>query len=144
HDAAHTGDGIHALDKVVAPLLKHLAHVLYSILLAGQSLYSGPLAYGGRSTGGMAQIVAHDFGYLLVCRGVAYAPAGHGVGLGDTVYEYGVFLYVFAQTGEAGEGLSVIHQLVVYLVGYDIEVVLHAHVGQSLELVLSVDHTGGV
>ena len=92
----------------------------------------------------MAEVVAHDFDDLGLSQSVANAPARHGIGLRDAVDEDGALLYLFAQAGHGGEFQPIIEQAGVDLVGDDVQVVLHAHIHQSLQLLPIVHHAGGV
>ena len=92
----------------------------------------------------MAQIVADDLGDVGGGGDIADTPAGHGIGLGHAVDEQGAGLDLLPQGGQAGELLVVIGQAVVDLVGQDIQVVVHAHLGDALQLAAAVHHAGGV
>ena len=92
----------------------------------------------------MAEEVGHYLRKLFVCRAVADAPAGHGIGLGYAVYEKGALFYILAQACNACKLHSVIDKLIIDLIGEDIEVVPDANVGYRLQLIFGIDHACGV
>ena len=92
----------------------------------------------------MAQIVADQLGDVCGGGHIADAPAGHGIGLGDAVDQQGTLLDFGADGGQADKLLIVIDQMVIDLVGDHVQVVLHAHLGDGLQLAAGVHHSGGV
>ena len=111
-------------------------HCLYPLLRTCKRFNRRPLAYCGRCAGRVAEEVGHYLRKSLVCGAVADAPAGHCVGLGYAVNEQGALLYIFTEACNAGELYSIINELVVYLVGKNIKIVLYADLADRAELVL--------
>ena len=142
--AADAGDAVHPLHHVVAAALKGQTHALHALLGSGQGLHRCLLRDGAGGAGAVAEIVGNDLGDLVVGGHIADPPAGHGVGLGDAVDEQGTLLDLLTQRGKADELGVVIDQAVIDLVGDDVDVLLHADLGQSLQLLPAVHGAGGV
>ena len=91
----------------------------------------------------MAEVIGHGLGDFLVGGGKADAPAGHGKRLGRAVDGDGALLDLLTQGGKAGK-LTHIDQLVIDLIADDIQIVLQHDLGDSLQLLLGIKHTGGI
>ena len=92
----------------------------------------------------MTQVVADHFGDGSGGGYIADAPAGHGVRLGHTVYQQGPLLNLGTDGRQAGKLPVVIGQAVVDLIRDHIDILLHTDLGNGLQLLAAVHHTGGV
>ena len=92
----------------------------------------------------MALEGGHGLDDVLRASGIADAPAGHGVGLGDAVDDDGLGLHIVAQGGEADVVLAVVDQLLVDLVGDDVETGLHSQLCDLHQLAAGIDAAVGV
>ena len=143
-NAADALDLVHAVHHVVAALLERLPHILHRLLGTGQGGRRGFLGDGTGGADAVAQIVADQLGDVGGGGHIADAPAGHGIGLGDTVDQQGALLDLGADGGQADKLLVVIDEVVIDLVGDHIQVILHTHLGDGLQLTAGVHHAGGV
>ena len=93
----------------------------------------------------MAQIVADQLGDVCGGGHIADAPAGHGIGLGNTIDQQGAFLDLRADGGKADELLSIIHQMIIDLVADHVNILFYADLGDLLQLLAAcTSWPGGV
>ena len=119
----------------------HGANVLVA---AGDGRGGGVLGDGVGVGRGMALEGGHGLDDLLGAGGVADAPAGHGIGLGNAVDDDGLLLDLRAEGGDAAVLFVVVDELFVDLVGDDVEAALHGQIGDGLKLRAAPDAAVGV
>ena len=114
-------------------------------LRAIQRLNRGPLADRAGVRRGLRLYLAHGGNDLdRTCR-ITNAPAGHGIGFGDTVAGQCAIIEARFNLGRGAELEPVIGQVFVHVVGHDPDMrVAHQNVGQRLQLIPAVARTGRV
>ncbi len=136
--------GIEGLHQVAPAGIKLPEHLLQGLLRPPEGLQGRYLRNGGGVGGALALKRRHGLYELLGAQGPAYPPAGHGIGLGNTVYHHCFFPEFRAQGGDAHMAEAVIQELFVNLVGDDDEPVLQGHLGHGLQGSPVVGKPGGV
>ena len=119
--------------------MPHMHHLLIPFL---HRLQSRHLGHGGSTEHGVLMDLGHGPHQIRVSQGVAYAPSGHGMGLGEAVEDDRPLLHAL-QLGEAGVAAGV-GQLGIDLIGDYQEIVLHHHIGQLLQIGSGHDCSGGI
>ena len=144
HGAGDAVDGIETRHHEVAPLDERLGHGVHAVLRAGEGLDGRHLRKRRRVAGALALQMAAGGDHVGRTGAEPQAPTGHGVGLGDAVDHDAAFLQRWRQRGDADLLQPVVHHVLVYFVGDDVEAGVVQHVGEVLQLFGGVHRAGGV
>ncbi len=142
HVALDAGDGAQSAHHAVAQADVLVAHFLQAILRPGEGGNGGLLHDGGRVRGGLALQLGGRGGHGRGCEGVAEAPAGHGVGLGERTDDDQPLLGV--GNGTAGEAAPAVVEIDVALVADHPDIALGGHAHDGGENLRVNDRTGGI
>ena len=141
--AADAVNGVEALHDDLPAAAILLLHLLHRGLVAGESGHAAPLdalVDGGEH---VLQELGHGGDDLLRACAVAQAEAGHGILLGKAVHHQGPLLHA-GEAGDAGIGLVRPEQLVVDLIGEDVQVLLLYQIGDLAQVLRAGHAAGGV
>ena len=103
----------------------HFVHVFFAV---PQRLDGGDLGGNGSAEHGVLVDFGHGSDDLRRAKGVADAPAGHGVGFGETVEKKGALFHP-GQSGEADVRFAAIREVAVNFIGDDDEIVRFGEAG---------------
>jgi len=133
-----------AAEHVLAADIELVTHVTHDLLVALESGDGAVLGEGGGVGGGVALQHVDGGSDFLRSGGVTEAPAGHGVGFGETVDGDGEVGDFLAEGSDGDVGLVGVNEFFVDFVGQDEDVFAHGDVGDGLKLFLGVNGAGGV
>ena len=138
------GDGPQLVHHEVAAALEFLPHALHLHGAIPQGHDAGLLDEGC----GIARVVGLDLGAggddLLGSSGIAQAPTGHGVGLGEPIHHHCQLLDLLSQGGDGDEARPIVYELFVDLVGDDKDLLPDAHLRDSFQLLARIERPGWV
>ena len=118
--------------------------IVHELFAVGERHRGGMLGDGVRVAGGMALERRHGADDGLGTRGVADAPAGHGVGLGNAVDHDRLRADFVAQRSDGNVLLAVVNQLLIDFVGDDVKLLLHGQRGDALQQRARIHAAAGV
>ncbi len=127
-------------DETIAARTEDIAHLRHAALIARERGDGGGLRDAGRVGSALRLQFLHGADQPGGSRRVAEAPAGHGVGLGDTVHHQAAI----AQRGRGHDDICEFHfaikQVFIDVVGYDEDVLVRReHVGERRKFSACID-----
>ncbi len=126
-------------DDEVAPLLEGLAAHGDEVLRAVQRLDRGPLRDRAGARGLLALHHVHRLDQRRRAGGVADAPAGHRIGLGDAVHRQRARIEARLDLRGRGEDEVAVDEMLVHVVGEHPDMgMAHQHLGERLQFVAGV------
>src|SRR6266851_7514193 len=142
--AAHAWDLVDAVDDQVPAVLEHLHHAVHRVLRLGcaERLDRCDLRESRGARGGVDHQLVQLGRQSARSHRVAEAPAGHRVGLRQTVHEHGAFAH--ARARERRDVVEAVHELAVDLVGDDEQVMLLRELADEVDVFLRQHAAGRV
>ena len=125
HDSLVEFDARRRLMHQPAARVEFHEGVVHELFAVGERHRGGVLGDGVRVAGGMALKRRHGADDGLGARGVADAPAGHGVGLGNAVDHDRLRANFVAQRSDGNVRFAVVNQLLIDFVGDDVKLLFH-------------------
>src|SRR5262249_41036287 len=123
--AGDAGNRVQTLGDEATAAVELRHPVVQELLRAGQRSQGALLRYRGRVGGHRVLKTSHCRDYLRFGGGIADAPSGHGVGLGDAIHGDGALLDLRSEGGDRGGLVPIVDQLLIDLIGDHIEVMLY-------------------
>lgn len=135
---------VHALVDELSALIECTMHLSNRVLRTVQRFHCRCLRNrtGVRSL--MALDAAHQSCDIRSGTGIADSPSGHGIALGYAAAGDGLLVNLFAEGSDAYVLLLTVEEVLVHLIRYDEEVMLHRKITDRAQFFLAVDHTSRV
>ncbi len=126
-----------------AALIIGLAHHTDIVIAVSESFDCRILAGRRRAHDGILMDLDHLRDDLLRTAGISQSPSGHGISLGETVYNNGSFLHA-GQRSNGNMRLSCIGKFAVDLIGKHIEIMLDDDLTNCLQIFFFHDPAGRI